>query len=89
MANKFIGVNLKNLRFWYGLSQKALADKIGVNERRIWEYENGYRDPGMNEVNQLKSIFHVKSKYFYKNDMLAGKESVVDVNHISFRFYGD
>lgn len=81
----FIGENLKNLRILFGYSQGKLADLSGIAERDIWQYENGYKSPEFNDVNTLKSIFYVKSTYFYSKDIVTGKESVVDTSYISFR----
>ncbi|WP_047979748.1 spr1629 family repressor/antitoxin [Ornithinibacillus contaminans] len=66
----FIGKNLTNIRILNGLSRKQLADKIGVTEQAIWQYENGYVSPKLQVVNQLKAMFHVKSSYFYHHDIL-------------------
>lgn len=82
----FIGENIKNLRILFGYSQKSLADLVGLEERDIWKYENGYEIPDFNTVNVLKAVFHVKSKYFYSKDIVSGKKPVVDVSYISFRF---
>ncbi|WP_058307344.1 spr1629 family repressor/antitoxin [Gracilibacillus massiliensis] len=66
----FIGENLTNLRIMHGYSRKQLSEKINVTEQAIWQYENNYTTPKMQIVNDLKSIFNVKSKYFYKDDVL-------------------
>jgi transcriptional regulator with XRE-family HTH domain len=85
----FIGENLKNLRILFGYSQKTLATLTGITERDIWQLENGYKMPNFNDVNTLKAIFHVKSKYFYSKDIISDKNPVADISHISFRFYED
>src|SRR5690625_437585 len=66
----FIGENLTNLRIMYGYSRKQLSEKLNVTEQAIWQYENNYTSPKMQTINDLKSIFHVKSKYFYTKDVL-------------------
>ena len=66
----FIGENLTNLRILYGYSRKQLSEKLGVTEQAVWQYENNYTSPKMMVVNELKSIFEVKSKYFYETDVL-------------------
>lgn len=66
----FIGENLSNLRLMYGYSRKQLSDLLGVTEQAVWQYENNYTSPKMQTLNDLKSIFQVKSKYFYNNDIL-------------------
>ncbi|GAB2566884.1 spr1629 family repressor/antitoxin [Gracilibacillus alcaliphilus] len=67
----FIGENLTNLRIMNGFSRKQLSDMLGVTEQAIWQYEHNYTAPKMNLINDLTSIFHVKSKYFYKLDALS------------------
>ncbi|WP_058309093.1 spr1629 family repressor/antitoxin [Gracilibacillus massiliensis] len=66
----FIGENLTNLRIMHGYSRKQLSEKLNLTEQAIWQYENNYTTPKMQIVNDLKSIFHVKSKYFYNKDVL-------------------
>lgn len=66
----FIGENLTNLRIMHGYSRKQLSEKLNVTEQAIWQYENNYTSPKMQIVNDLKSIFSVKSKFFYQKDIL-------------------
>lgn len=66
----FIGENLTNLRLMHGYSRKQLSEMLHVTEQAVWQYENNYTTPKMKTVNDLKSIFHVKSKFFYKKDVL-------------------
>lgn len=67
----FIGENLTNLRILHGHSRKQLSEILGITEQAVWQYENNYTSPKMKTMNDLKSIFHVKSKYFYNEDVLA------------------
>ncbi|MGJ9459962.1 helix-turn-helix domain-containing protein [Oceanobacillus sp. CF4.6] len=66
----FIGENLTNLRIMHGYSRKQLSEMLHVTEQAVWQYENNYTSPKLQIVNDLKSIFNVKSKYFYKKDVL-------------------
>ncbi|MCZ0704477.1 Zn-dependent peptidase ImmA (M78 family)/DNA-binding XRE family transcriptional regulator [Natronobacillus azotifigens] len=66
----FIGENLTNLRIMHGYSRKQLSEMLQVTEQAVWQYENNYTSPKMQIVNDLKSIFHVKSRYFYEQDVL-------------------
>ncbi|UOQ83594.1 spr1629 family repressor/antitoxin [Gracilibacillus salinarum] len=66
----FIGENLTNLRIMHGYSRKQLSDMLNVTEQAVWQYENNYTSPKMQIVNDLKTIFHVKSKYYYQKDIL-------------------
>ncbi|MBO1003891.1 spr1629 family repressor/antitoxin [Pseudogracilibacillus auburnensis] len=83
----FIGENLTNLRIMHGYSRKQLSDIIGVTEQAVWQYENNYTSPKMQIVNHLKSIFQVKSKYFYNKDVLDRyvKTGNIPVMNIAYR----
>jgi transcriptional regulator with XRE-family HTH domain len=84
----FIGDNLKSLRIWHSHTQKSLSELVGITERDIWQFENGYKSPDLNEINALKTVFNVKAKYFYTEDIIGRKGNYVDPAHISFRYYG-
>lgn len=65
-----MGKSLTNIRILNDLSRNQLAEKIGVTEQAIWQYENGYMSPKLEVVNKLKTTFQVKSTYFYNPDLL-------------------
>ncbi|WP_026906838.1 helix-turn-helix domain-containing protein [Paucisalibacillus globulus] len=83
----FIGENLTNLRIMHGFSRKQLSDTLGVTEQAVWQYENNFTSPKLKTVNDLKSIFKVKSKYFYKNDALSRylERENIPVMNIAYR----
>mgnify|MGYP001187626527 CR=1 FL=1 len=83
----FIGENLTNLRILHGYSRKQLSDMLGVTEQAVWQYENNYTSPKVKIVNDLKSIFDVKSKYFYNKDVLNRyfKKENIPVMNIAYR----
>lgn len=83
----FIGENLTNLRIMHGYSRKQLSDMLDVTEQAVWQYENNYTSPKMSTVNDLKFIFQVKSKYFYKKDVLHRflKKDNIPVMNIAYR----
>ncbi|GIO25503.1 helix-turn-helix domain-containing protein [Ornithinibacillus bavariensis] len=82
----FKGNSLTNIRILHGLSRKQLADRIGVTEQAIWQYENGYVSPKLEVVNRLKVIFNVKSSYFYHDDILSSynKDNIL-IENIAYR----
>ncbi|WP_415548463.1 helix-turn-helix domain-containing protein [Lentilactobacillus diolivorans] len=61
----FFGDKLTNLRELNGLSRKDLAEKLSITEQSVWQYEKESIIPKIQILNQLKSIFHVDSKYFF------------------------
>ncbi|WP_077329660.1 spr1629 family repressor/antitoxin [Virgibacillus siamensis] len=83
----FIGENLTNLRIMHGYSRKQLSEILGITEQAVWQYENQYTSPKMKIVNDLKSIFNVKSRYFYKKDVLSRyvKAENIPLMNIAYR----
>lgn len=82
----FIGKSLANIRILNGLTRGQLAEKIGVTEQAIWQYENGYTSPKLEVINKLKMIFHVKASYFYRVDLLDKEHfGNIQARHIAYR----
>src|SRR5699024_4609479 len=82
----FKGENLTHLRMMHGLSRKQLSKNLGVTEQAIWQYENGYTSPKLQTINTLKSMFHVKTKYFYTYDILMRKQSLENINVMNIAY---
>lgn len=57
------GNKLKKLRLNAGLSQKELADRMGVTKSVISYYELQERTPSPEILKKLAFIFHVSSDY--------------------------
>ncbi|MED4172355.1 XRE family transcriptional regulator [Halalkalibacterium halodurans] len=82
----FVGRSLTNLRIMNGLNRKQLAEKLGVTEQAVWQYENGYAAPKLETINELKNLFDVKSRFFYQEDLLSRQnKECVNHNHIAYR----
>ena len=50
---------LKALRATVGLSQLAVAERMGIPEKRYWRIENGYDDPSDAERARLAKTLKV------------------------------
>lgn len=61
--------NLKLLRSDVGISQKTLAEKIGVSQQSINKYENHNIEPDIATLSRLADFFHVSI------DFLVGRTS--------------
>src|SRR5699024_10103555 len=70
----FIGENLLNLRVMHGYSRKQLAEMIYVSEQAIWQYENYYTTPKLQNINELKTIFNLKCSECCREDMFKRDE---------------
>lgn len=58
-----IGNRVKTLRTEYNLTQKQLADKLGLTPKMISFYESGQRIPPIDIVEKLSSIFSKSADY--------------------------
>lgn len=61
--------NLKLLRSTAGISQKALAEAIGVSQQSINKYENHNIEPDITTLSRIADYFHVSI------DHLVGRTS--------------
>ena len=55
--------NLKLLRSVAGISQKTLAESIGVSQQSINKYENHNIEPDIATLSRLADYFHVSIDY--------------------------
>lgn len=67
------------------MSRRELADKVGVTEQAIWQYEKNYVSPKLAVINTLKSLFHVKASYFLEGDFLSSYPNTVNDKTIAYR----
>jgi transcriptional regulator with XRE-family HTH domain len=50
---------LRSLRATVALSQMAVAERVGIPEKRYWRIENGYDDPSESEIVALAKVLKV------------------------------
>lgn len=58
-----MGSKLKSLRIEKKLTQKQVADRIGLAISAVSSYESGYRYPSYDVLVKLAHIFHVSTDY--------------------------
>ena len=75
------GVILKKLRTRSGMTQKELAEKIGVTKSVISYYELRDRSPSPEVVIKLANIFHVSVDYLLGRE--AKQNSMIDISGLS------
>ena len=61
-------MRLKELRKKRGLTQKAIAQKIGCTEATYSRYERGEREPDIGMLKSLSRCFGVSIDYIVGND---------------------
>ena len=56
-------VNLKKLRLERKLSQQKLAEKFGITQQAIFNYENGITEPDIYMLKRFAEFFHTSVDY--------------------------
>ena len=74
---------LKTLRTKNNISQKALAEKIGVSERTVQFYETGSRYPKSTDViNRMCSLFDQKESFAVDAQIKYGGAGLKDAKEL-------
>ena len=56
-------VRLKEIRKSKGISQLKMAMDLNTNQNTISRYENGEREPGINELIKIADYFNISIDY--------------------------
>lgn len=62
-----IGLRIKMLRTQSGMTQKQLAELLGVKFQQLQKYENGTNRVSASRLNAIMGIFKVSWDYFFKD----------------------
>lgn len=73
---------LVDLRELYGLSRKELANKLGVKEQTIWQYEKEIIEPSFQVLRGMTELFSVNSDYFFNSSNVP---QVAIKDHLNYR----
>ena len=74
-----IGERLKRLRIENGLTQKQVAEQVGVAVSAISSYESSVRLPSYSVLVKLSKLYHVTSDYL----LGAEKRITLDITDLS------
>ena len=58
---------LRELRERHGISQQSLADKLGVSQQTIQQYEKGKFEPDISTLKWFSDFFGVSVDYLIEN----------------------
>ena len=74
-----LGQNLKQFRKMHEMTQKELADKLGLTKETIYRYENNIQDPPLSNLIRMAKLFGTSL------DILAGLDDreYIDISHLS------
>ncbi len=70
---------IKALRTSHRLSQRELADRIGVGKSQISYYENGERFPSIDILVKLSDIFRVTTDYLLD----ISREKIINLSDLN------
>ena len=73
-----IGVRIRQLRIKQNLTQKELADKIGITASTVTKYENGSLEPNISCIKSLYKLFNVTTDY------LLGMKVISDIDELKY-----
>lgn len=89
----FFGEKIRNARKAAGLTQRQLAEQIGVSNTSISNWEKGLSRPDADLIQKLCNCLHLQPNYFYgaseteKPAAVSGRGSVSDED-IKFALFG-
>lgn len=63
-----IGDRLKKCRKQEGVTQKELADILGLNQNTIASYETGRRNPSISVLEDIADLLNVSTDYLLGRD---------------------
>ena len=78
MERKSIGMLIAALRRANGLTQKQLADRLGVSRSAVGNYETGVSAPKEEVLLRLFDALHVEPNYLYRDAYRGEGEGVSD-----------
>lgn len=88
-----IGEKITSLRRVLGITQKELAEKIGLTASTITKYEKGTLEPNIDTLNKISEALNVSISDIIDNDKF--KNVILDLNYFSkfmnsigFNIYG-
>ena len=81
-------LNLKKLREERAISQRALAEVIGVSQQSVNKYENHNIEPDIETLIRIADYFDVSMDYLvgrteHRTENVSGKELYLDSREIS------
>ena len=64
-----LGIRIRRARERIGMSQEALAEAVGRDQKAVSEYENGKRKLPATELPLYAAVLEVSFSYFFEGDI--------------------
>ena len=88
MADKSVGIRLKQLRKDLHLTQEEAADKLGISRARYSHFENGRNEPDNELLLDMANFYNVTVDYLLGNNNTPKWANEKDTNDLQ-RFLND
>jgi transcriptional regulator with XRE-family HTH domain len=83
--DKMVGLRMRARRLQLGLSQKALAEALGISYQQVQKYEQGVSRIGAGRLQQLAGILKVPVSVFF-DEVRGGGEAMLDILNTPYSF---
>jgi transcriptional regulator with XRE-family HTH domain len=70
VKSREIGVAIRNRRKELGLSQEALAEKVGISYQQVQRYENGSTMLNVENMQRIAQVLDIPVTRFFETDQL-------------------
>ena len=87
VMNMNIGDQIKALRIERKISQKSLADSLGITQSTIANYENNIRQPNLEMLINISDYFNVSTDFILSRTGIYENKVSVDHNNIEVADY--
>jgi transcriptional regulator with XRE-family HTH domain len=67
----FVGSRVRLRRLMVGMSQEALADRLGVTFQQVQKYEKGTNRISASRLQAISDVFRVPPSFFFQDDESA------------------
>jgi transcriptional regulator with XRE-family HTH domain len=76
LQNLMYSENLRKIRKELDISAQKMADKLGVSQGSIAQYEAGKREPNYNFISRLNEVYNVNLNWFVsgQGEMFNGQD---------------
>lgn len=73
----FVGSRVRLRRLMVGMSQEALADRLGVTFQQVQKYEKGTNRISASRLQAISDVFRVPPSFFFQDDEAVPAAGVV------------
>ena len=72
-----LGEKIKAARKAQGITQQAMADRLGVHRSTIANYEIERRKPSLNELKEISKILYVDLNYLLEGEEVSAENELI------------